>query len=127
MLRLSWLKWSAVLAVVVIAGASIFLLANKAAEVQVRPATYGAVESSIVANGAFVFSSEAKLSPEILGVVREVLVSEGQKVRQGDVVLRLDRRFAVPDAAEQLCKLAEVTDCPHVRALINEAALELRS
>lgn len=40
---------------------------------------------------------------------------------------RAARSFGVPDAAEQLCKLAEVTDCPRVRALINEAALELQS
>lgn len=107
MLRLSWLKWSAVLSVLAIAGASIFLFASEDAEVQVRPATYDALESSIVANGAFVFSSEAKLSPEILEVVREVLVSEGQRVLQGDVVLRLDRRSLEAEVDAQTAVVAQ--------------------
>lgn len=107
MLRLSWLKWSAVFSGIVIAGASSFLLASKETEVQVRPATHDTVESSIVANGAFVFSSEAKLSPEILGVVREVLVSEGQKVQRGDVVLRLDRRSLEAEVDAQTAVVAQ--------------------
>ncbi len=106
MRRSSLLKWSAAFSITGIVGTALLLSTTESAQVQVEPVAYDAVASSIVANGTFVFSREAKLSPEILGVVREVLVFEGQKVQRGDVVLRLDRRSLEAEVAAQTAAVA---------------------
>lgn len=107
MRRSSLLKWSSALSITGIVGTALLVSTTESAQVQVEPVAYDVVASSIVANGTFVFSSETKLSPEILGVVREVLVSEGQKVQRGDVVLRLDRRSLEAEVAAQTAAVAQ--------------------
>ena len=49
------------------------------------------VRASVLASGSFVFREQALLSAETMGRVREILVREGDPVRSGQVVMRLER------------------------------------
>ncbi|MES2048708.1 MAG: biotin/lipoyl-binding protein, partial [Pseudomonadota bacterium] len=48
------------------------------------------IKASILASGHLVYQEQVQLSPEVLGKVSEILVKEGQQVREGDVVLLLN-------------------------------------
>lgn len=59
-------------------------------EVDVVPAVPRTVRDFILASGNLIYQNEAALSPEIIARVQEVLVSEGDEVEEGQVLIRLD-------------------------------------
>lgn len=58
--------------------------------VEVEPASMRVLSPTILASGTLTYESEVTLVPEVLGRVQEVLVKEGQFVKKGDLLLRLD-------------------------------------
>ncbi len=87
-------KWIALGAVVLVLGVPIavkFSGSTKAKhEAELTKVEKKEIRPSILASGNLVFRQEVQLSPEVMGKVSEVLVKEGDKVQQGQVLLRLD-------------------------------------
>jgi HlyD family secretion protein len=59
------------------------------------------IHPSILATGNLVFRQEVQLSAEVLGKVSEVLVKEGDHVKRGQVLLRLDPTIYVAEVQQQ--------------------------
>ena len=64
-------------------------------EVNAEPVDYHQLSPSILASGTLAYRSEVKLVPEVLGRVREIMVEEGDMVKQGQLLMRLDQTVAL--------------------------------
>ena len=62
-------------------------------EVVVSVSEQGTLEESILASGNFIYGTNMQIRSEVTGRVIEVLVTEGQHVEKGDVLLLDDRSF----------------------------------
>ena len=65
---------------------------------KVEPRT---ILSSILASGALQYKDPVELKPEVIGKISEIPVKEGQRVRKGEVVLRLDPELYKAQVAAQ--------------------------
>ena len=65
---------------------------------KVEPRT---ILSSILASGALQYKDPVELKPEVIGKISEIPVKEGQRVRKGQVVLRLDPELYKAQVAAQ--------------------------
>ena len=63
---------------------------EKAPEVNVAQVEQGSITDSIMASGNLVFNTQVQLRSEVTGRVDKVFVEEGQSVKQGDILMRLD-------------------------------------
>jgi HlyD family secretion protein len=59
------------------------------------------IHPSILATGNLVFRQEVQLSAEVIGKVAGVLVKEGDPVKRGQILLRLDPTVYVAEVAQQ--------------------------
>lgn len=59
------------------------------------------IHPSILATGNLVFRQEVQLSAEVIGKVAAVLVKEGDQVRRGQILLKLDPTVYVAEVAQQ--------------------------
>jgi HlyD family secretion protein len=59
------------------------------------------IHPSILATGNLVFRQEVQLSPEVLGKVAEVLVKEGDPVKRGQILLKLDPTVYLAEVKQQ--------------------------
>jgi HlyD family secretion protein len=59
------------------------------------------IHPSILATGNLVFRQEVQLSPEVLGKVAEVLVKEGDPVKRGQILLKLDPTVYLSEVKQQ--------------------------
>jgi HlyD family secretion protein len=96
-------KWIAIgaLVTVIVLPVSFKLLRGEAAKkVDVEVVSMRTLTPSILASGALTYESQVTLTPEIAGRVKEILVEEGQVVKQGQLLLRLDPEAARADIAQ---------------------------
>lgn len=77
------------LAVVVLATVKLVRSAD-AKQVETQKVTYRVLSPSILASGTLTYQSEVKLESEVIGRVTQILAQEGQVVREGQLLLRLD-------------------------------------
>ncbi|MDB2356504.1 biotin/lipoyl-binding protein, partial [Pseudoalteromonas sp.] len=61
-----------------------------APEVNIALVEQGSIADSILASGNLVFNTQVQLRSEVTGRVDKVFVEEGQSVKQGDILMRLD-------------------------------------
>ncbi|WWE79841.1 HlyD family type I secretion periplasmic adaptor subunit (plasmid) [Burkholderia gladioli] len=67
--------------------------------VSVLTALFGRLDIVVLSKGKLVPNSQVKIvQPATTGVIREILVKDGQRVVAGDVLIRLDTRQATADA-----------------------------
>ncbi|HEY3858237.1 MAG TPA: biotin/lipoyl-binding protein, partial [Gammaproteobacteria bacterium] len=66
------------------------------AEVEART-----IRSSILASGELQYKDPVELKPEVIGKISSIPVVEGQRVRKGQVVLRLDPELFQAQVAQQ--------------------------
>ncbi len=96
-------KWivpvAIILAVVVPVGLKI-ARGVKPKEVEAHAVAWQTVSPSILASGTLVYQSEVKLVSEVIGRVTEVRVKEGDKVTEGQLLLRLDPATAHAEIAQ---------------------------
>jgi len=117
----------AVMAVVVagLAGAWLFASGSRAVAVETeiarRPPSRAAASSVLDASGYVVARREATVSSETTGKVAEILIEEGMRVEEGQVVARLDAETqkAQVELAEAQLEAARVT--------LKEAEAQLRA
>lgn len=91
----------AVVAVLVVPVVIKFSSSKPKIEVDTAKVVKKAIEPSILASGNFVFRQQVQLSSEVIGKVAEVLVKEGDKVEQGQVLLRLDPTIIRAEVTQQ--------------------------
>jgi len=101
-----WIAYAAVL--VLIVGVVFWRIAHggPVKEVTVEPADRHLLSPSILASGTLAYRSEVKLVPEVLGRVREILVEEGDQVKQGQLLMRLDQTVALATTAQLEAELS---------------------
>lgn len=63
---------------------------KKQAEVNIAQVELGDIADSIMASGNLVFNTQVQLHSEVTGRVDKIFVQEGQGVKQGDMLMRLD-------------------------------------
>ncbi|MDN3476675.1 efflux RND transporter periplasmic adaptor subunit [Pseudoalteromonas sp. APC 3355] len=63
---------------------------KKQAEVNIAQVELGDIADSIMASGNLVFNTHVQLRSEVTGRVDKIFVQEGQGVKQGDMLMRLD-------------------------------------
>jgi HlyD family secretion protein len=96
-------KWIAIggLAALVVLPISIKLLRGDAAKkVDVESVSLRVLTPSILASGALTYESQVALTPEVSGRVKEILVEEGQMVKRGQLLLRLDPEASLAEIAQ---------------------------
>lgn len=64
--------------------------ANKTHEVNVQAVENTSIQSSILASGTLTHEQVAHLTPELIGKVKQLMVVEGDEVKQGQLVLQID-------------------------------------
>ena len=88
-----FLKISLLVIILVIFAATIFYLYNKSKEKPVVFQTEKPFKTSIVrktvATGSVIPRKEIEIKPQVSGIVEEIFVEAGKKVRQGDVIARI--------------------------------------
>lgn len=107
-------KWIAVAAIVLVVAVPVGLKIARGAkpkEIETHAVALQAVSPSILASGTLAYQSEVKLVSEVIGRVTEMHVKEGDKVTEGQLLLRLDpatARAAIAqlDAARQQSQLS---------------------
>lgn len=77
------------------------------------------IRSSIIASGTFLYENQVQLSPEVLGRVTEVMVREGDVVREGDLLLRIQDVTYTSEVAQRNASLASA------RSLLRQRSAEL--
>ena len=63
---------------------------KKQAQVNIAQVEQGNIADSMMASGNLVFNTQVQLRSEVTGRVDKVFVEEGQSVKQGDILMRLD-------------------------------------
>ncbi len=69
--------------------------------VEVDKIAYKEIKSSILASGHLLYEEQVLLSPEVIGKVSTIFVTEGQKVTKGDLLLHLDDQSYRAEVAQQ--------------------------
>jgi HlyD family secretion protein len=73
---------------------------EKAKEVEIERVAMRVLTPSILASGSLTYESQVTLTPETAGRVKEILVNEGDIVKQGQLLLRLDPEASLAEIAQ---------------------------
>lgn len=74
--------------------------ADGAKQVEAERIAMRVLTPSILASGTLIYESEVKLVSEVIGRVKEVLVEEGDLVKEGQLLLRLDPATSLAEIAQ---------------------------
>ena len=106
---------SAVLLAFVSAALPVHAQQQKAKPVSVIRASQAEVHEEIPLTGSVIARRISRISPRVEGFVLEILVDEGDRLNEGDVILKLDPELAKIAVARARASLQEA------RAVLNEA------
>lgn len=91
----------ALLALVIVSVTAGVMRTARPKSIDVEPAQPRLLAPTLFASGSLAYSQEVKLVPEVIGRVIEIRVKEGDRVRKGELLLRLDPSLSLA-AVEQL-------------------------
>lgn len=74
---------------------------SHAVEVKIEQVQPENIKRSILASGTLVYKQQVQLRSEVIGKVQKLLISEGDKVHKGEVLMRLDPRTFKADVKQQ--------------------------
>src|SRR5690606_41382385 len=88
---LYWLIAAAVLIIVILViGRSMGWIGNpKEMEVEIAKVSYKTIIEKVSASGSVQPVTEVKLAPEVSGEIRELLIEEGDSVKQGQLLVKI--------------------------------------
>lgn len=95
-----WIAVGAIAALIVLPATINLVRGDKAKQVDVERVAMRVLTPSILASGALTYESQVTLTPEIAGRVKEILVNEGDLVKQGQLLLRLDPEASLAEIAQ---------------------------
>jgi len=93
-------KWIPALAIALLIAVPVALKlwrTDDAKSVEAESVAMRVLAPSILASGTLVYESERKLVSEVIGRVKDVLVREGDRVKEGQILLRLDQASALAE------------------------------
>jgi HlyD family secretion protein len=112
-------KWGAAAALVLAVGAAVLLAGQRGTPVQLVPVARTGIVQSVVATGRLNAPARMDIGSEVTATVLEVRVREGDKVKAGEVLVRLSdaearaalqqARFALAEARSRATQQATVT------------------
>ena len=108
----SWIVWVTLAVVLLLSIPLIRHFSQETVEVRTSPVTHESLVSTVSTNGKVEPVEEFQPHAAAPGVVKEVLVATGQKVRSGELLLRMDDAEAVARvaAANATLRSAEATE-----------------
>jgi HlyD family secretion protein len=114
------------MAVVGLMGSSIYKKKNQATEVSVAKVKVQDVVGKVVANGKIQAENKVDLSALVMGQIVNLVVREGDRVREGDFLLQIDKKRADAEEASSAAALqASLGDLDSARATMDQAAKDL--
>ncbi len=114
------------LAVAGVVGSSIYKKKNQATEVSVAKVKVQDVVGKVVANGKIQAENKVDLSALVMGQIVNLVVKEGDPVKEGDFLLQIDKmRAAAEEASSAAAVQASLADLDSARAARDQAANDL--
>jgi HlyD family secretion protein len=114
------------LAVAGLMGSSIYKKKNQATEVSVAKVKVQDVVGKVVANGKIQAENKVDLSALVMGQIVNLVVREGDRVKEGDFLLQIDKKRAdAEEAGSAAAVLASRADLDSARAAMDQAASDL--
>lgn len=98
--RKLWTAAAIVAAIVMIVFVGRLVTRPAGEKVEVAKVEVRTIRSSILASGELIFRNPVELKPEVIGRISEIPVVEGQHVKKGQVVLRLDPQIYAAAVAQ---------------------------
>jgi HlyD family secretion protein len=95
-------KWIASLAIALLIAVPVLLKQwrkDDSKAIEAESVAMHVLAPSILASGTLVYESERRLVSEVIGRVKDVLVREGDKVKEGQLLLRLDQAASMAELA----------------------------
>jgi len=115
-----------VLAVAGLIGSSAYKKKHQATEVSVAKVKVQDVVGKVIANGKIQAENKVDLSALVMGQIVNLVVREGDPVKQGDFLLQIDKkRAAAEEAGSAAAVLASRGDLDSARAAMDQAAKDL--
>ncbi|MET0291503.1 MAG: efflux RND transporter periplasmic adaptor subunit [Steroidobacteraceae bacterium] len=105
-----WVGWSIAVAVVVVIALPVGMKLRGGGEtrdVEMQVIGERVLSPTVLASGTLTYQTEIKLVSEVIGRVKEILVKEGDLVKSGDLLLRLDPATALAEVAQLEAALAQ--------------------
>src|SRR5262245_12741338 len=69
-------------------------------KVEIERVSLRTLTPTILASGGLTYESQVTLTPEVSGRVKEILVEEGEMVKKGQLLLRLDPESSLAEIAQ---------------------------
>ena len=88
-----------VLAVAGLIGSNIYKKKNQATEVSIAKVKVADVVGKVIANGKIQAENKVDLSALVMGQIVNLVVREGDRVKQGDFLLQIDKNRAAAEEA----------------------------
>ena len=109
-----------------IIGSSIYKKKHQATEVSVAKVKVQDVVGKVVANGKIQAENKVDLSALVMGQIVNLVVKEGDPVKEGDFLLQIDKkRAAAEEASSAAAVQASLADLESARAARDQAANDL--
>ena len=114
------------LAVAGLLGSGIYKKQHQATEVSVAKVKFQDVVAKVTANGKIQAENKVDLSALIMGQIVNLVVREGDRVKEGDFLLQIDKkRAAAEEAGSAAAVQASLADLDSARAARDQAASDL--
>jgi HlyD family secretion protein len=114
------------LAVAGLAGSILYKKQHQATEVSVATVKLQDVVGKVTANGKIQAENKVDLSALVMGQIVNLVVREGDRVKEGDFLLQIDKkRAAAEEAGSAAAVQASLADLDSARAAMGQAANDL--
>ena len=115
-----------VLAVAGLIASNIYKKKNQATEVSIAKVKVADVVGKVIANGKIQAENKVDLSALVMGQIVNLVVREGDRVKQGDFLLQIDKnRAAAEEAGSAAAVEASLADLDSARAAMDQADKDL--
>jgi HlyD family secretion protein len=115
-----------VLAIVGFMGQGIYKKKNQATEVSVAKVKVQDVVGKVIANGKIQAENKVDMSALVMGQIVNLVVREGDRVKEGDFLLQIDKnRAAAEEAGSAAAVQASLADLDSAKATMDQADKDL--
>lgn len=114
------------LALAGLVGSNIYKQKNQATEVSMAKVKLQDVVGKVIANGKIQAENKVDLSALVMGQIVNLVVREGDRVKQGDFLLQIDKNRAAAEEASSVAAVqGSLADLDSAKAAMEQAAKDL--